>query len=215
MKFIPLLFSTLMVQALPRKTQTRRIIKPQPTLNDKKNDTWNYSFKKHSGINVPSSDFNDPFVGIIEECPYGKSGDVLWVRECFRAIEQEGGGYRYEYKATETIDLTRDWKPSIHMPKEACRHFLQIKNIRAERLQDITEADAIAEGVATKEFGTLDFKVKYLYECYTNMEFGFCETARSSYFTLWNLINGKDAAKQNPWVWVIEFEQIAKPKGFC
>lgn len=211
MKFIPLLLSTLMVQALPRKKQTRRT-KGLEFINNNSNK-WELS-RVHNGI-AKFCEFHNWTNELFMKCPYGKPGDVLWVRETFAPALGEFA-YKADY-SEYTLCLPENvglWKPSIHMPKVAARHFLKIKSIIVERLQDISESDAIAEGVTTKEFGTKDFKVKYLYECYTNKEFGFCETARASYFTLWDFINGKDAAKKNPWVWVIEFEQITRPDNF-
>jgi uncharacterized protein YhfF len=81
------------------------------------------------------------------------------------------------------------WKPSIHMPKDAARIWLRIKDVRVERLQDISDEDIRAEGAA--EFG--------------------CTTHRLNWQTLWESVNGSNSWKDNPFVWVIEFERIEKP----
>lgn len=106
------------------------------------------------------------------------------------------------------------WKPSIFMPKDACRLFVKIKSIRVEKLQDISEEDAISEGVLKDvEFYPGDFKTEMIYRDYTGKTHG-CKYARSSYMTLWQKINGVDSWDENPYVWTLEFERIEKPKHF-
>jgi hypothetical protein len=133
MKFIPILFSTPMVQAIldGKKTQTRRIVKPQPQ------DVTHYE----DGTVVWHPN--------VIKSPY-EVGDVLWVRETFFCTKyyehtplfKDKG--KYVYKATENFIGLHKWKPSLFMPKKACRLFLHVKNIRVELLQDISEQDAIA-----------------------------------------------------------------------
>ena len=215
MKFIPLLFSTLMVQALLRKTQTRRT-KGLEKIN-KNPDKWELSrlFNGYAKFCEYHSWTNEKLI----KCPYGKPGDVLWVRESFlkHPIPDEGYKYKADYDIKQlNCDVFKQnilkWKPSIHMPKEACRHFLLIKNIRVERLQDIIEYDAKSEGVEFVKNANAyrDYQFDYLNE---NRMF-FYNTAKSSFQSLWSSINGEDSWKQNPWVWVIEFEKIAKPGNF-
>lgn len=188
-KFHPILFSTPMVQAIlaGRKTQTRRIIKDELLQNL-----------------TPDDDLEFLLLTIIYKY---KVGDVLWVRENFRAIDQDLGSPRFEYKATEAINLIDKWKPSLFMPKQACRIFLKIKSIRVERLQDIRDEDAQAEGVDFVEGinGNLYFN-------YLTKEYGCNE--RFSFTTLWESINGDGSWNKNPFVWVYEFERIEKPFDF-
>ena len=185
----PILFSTEMVQAIleGRKTQTRRIVKIKGTIPN--NETKPLS--THSCKSVYH------FWGIDEvACPYGSPGDILWVRECFNncIINSEES---FIYKADwETSDVKLKWKPSIHMPKEACRLFLKITNVRVERLKDITEMDAIFEGCMQ-------------YDKNTNLM-----TALYAFELLWKKINGENSWNSNPWVWVIEFEKVEKPENF-
>jgi hypothetical protein len=178
-----------MVQAIleGRKTQTRRIIKDELLQNS-----------------TPDDDLEFLLLTIIYKY---KVGDVLWVRETFRAIDQEVGSPRFEYKATEVINLIDKWKPSLFMPKQACRIFLKMKSIRVERLQDISEEDAKAEGVDFVEGinGNLYFN-------YLKKEYGGNE--RFSFMTLWESINGDGSWNKNPFVWVYEFERIEKPLDF-
>ena len=156
----PILFSTQMIQQIldGKKTQTRRIIKSPTgrfevaTANYEPNAAHYYHNRE-----VIAVDDNDHDVKTIL-CPYGQSGDVLWVRETWRPIFKDirdQGSYElidtvvdyYEYKADKQHHVQKliKWKPSIFMPKEACRIKLLIKDIRVERLQDISEEDAVAE----------------------------------------------------------------------
>ncbi|WP_445454087.1 hypothetical protein [Flavobacterium sp. 25HG05S-40] len=215
MKTKPILFSTPMVQAILNgtKTQTRRVLKPQPkeTPNGLYFDAPGCKLSngnlRYSGIHTP---WNDK--------PYGQVGDVLWVREKFRILRhcdtKEIAGYEFIagheefYKVRENQMPKVKWKPSIHMPKEACRLFLQIKSIRVERLNDITETDAIAEGIERiNPEGMMAFRsyaVKHDTEVFPIV----------SFHTLWQKINGPTSWVKNSFVWVIEFEQIEKPKDF-
>lgn len=191
----PILFSTEMVQAIlaGRKTQTRRIVKIKGSIPN--NETKPLS--THSCNSVYYFWGHDEVV-----CPYGSPGDILWVRESFTF--NPIGKTDYLYKADSLVPKFIKWKPSIHMPKEACRLFLKVTNVRVERLLEISEEDARKEGV------------KHLiprWKDYTN-EKGFCYNAFSSFKTLWIKINGIESYTSNPWVWVIEFERIEKPDNF-
>lgn len=211
MKERPILFKPEMVQAIMSgtKTQTRRIVKPQPP-------KWANSETERVGPwlhfigNHPKGKCGEDNCGCIEggssgkgmwtaKCPYGQIGDILWVRETFRVYTIGGG---FEYKADGGLSTDDDskmkWKPSIHMPKEACRLFLKIKDIRVERLKDISNNDAIAEGM-DHEWESVG----------KNVEMKPDPTAE--FALLWIEINGEDSWNDNPWVWVVEFEKIEKP----
>lgn len=194
MKQRPILFSTPMVQATirGRKTQTRRIFKPQPT---EKHDQSGYiTALGKDGINYFGFKENETNIFDAIECPYGQPGDVLWVRETF---QQDGEDYLY--KANCDINVV-GWKPSIHMPKSAARIWLRIANVRVERLQDISREDARAEGI--EPINNTQF-INYVDGTTTYNE-------RTSFYSLWESINGKESLSSNPWVWVIEFERIEK-----
>ena len=216
MKFIPILFSTPMVQAIlgGRKTQTRRVLKLSkyhPSLPHKQPEVKTVKdLKLYDGNGELEGDL---------VMRYGKPGDVLWVRECFNYIHDGHSDkfIRYGYKADWVEGITSHpknkgiWKPSIHMPKKACRLFLRIKDIRVERLKDISEIDAIAEGIhaVDKKGGFI------LYENYRkNYRPSILRDPNKSFFSLWESINGKESLELNPWVWVIEFEKIEKPENF-
>lgn len=153
-------------------------------------------------------------------CPYGQPGDVLWVRESYMNMPREGF---YQYKATHpnfSQQETRDkilkeeglkWKPSIHMPRSACRLFLKVEKLRGERLQDISWVDAICEGLEYKPDKKLplyrDYTQKKMitdrfpHNCFTD--------PRISFRSLWDIINGSRASwESNPWVWAVEFSRI-------
>jgi hypothetical protein len=265
MKFHPILFSTEMVKAKQagRKSQTRRVIKPQPSESWMKNvfmlcPTGNM-FRSNGEQMFWLSDDSAPIDKDSEiNCPYGKPDDVLWTRESFMLRNGSVGFSKYAYKADfkhAIIMGLPKYKPSIHMPKAAARLFDKILKIRVERIADITEEDAIAEGIEPVE-NYNSGEGKYPGQFYKNyLPHGYMEvTARDSFISLWQSINGipsaiqkkingklktvgytvypfdDEAAKEfagkdtwkgkpltvitNPWVWVIEFEQISKPKNF-
>lgn len=202
MKERPILFSAPMVRALlaGTKTQTRRVVKVQP----EPGFIGNYG---------PGNPFIRGERGDIR-CPYGQPGDRLWVRETWQgplldseeheAQFSEDGPDAFKkpgfcaYRATDTLDAIdadgKDlgWRPSIHMPRWASRILLEIVSVRIERLQDISDADAKAEGVA------LPPSTCTMYD----------GIWRDGYRNLWQFINGQGSWDANPWVWVIEFKRI-------
>jgi hypothetical protein len=215
MKEKPILFSTPMVRAIleGRKSQTRRVKNlKEINLNplswkyvDKLGGSWKDKAKYiYRFINL----FGGP---INIKCPYGEPGDILWVRETWRNIEQEDGTVRFEYKATEKINTIDKWKPSIFMPKEACRIRLEVKDVRVERVQDISEEDAIAEGILKLNSSLQQLLmdgVQY-FDYSKKLElFNDGVPAKESYKSLWESINGEGSWEKNPWVWVIEFKRI-------
>lgn len=210
MKFIPILFSTPMVQSIleGRKTQTRRVIKQkdQPHL---KYDNSCIDYSNGFGWVVKHQIEEDPNRYEITQnfkCPYGKVGDILWVRETWIEAPELCTWKKYSYKADYNSHLAElgKWKPSIHMPKLACRLFLKVKSLRVERLQDISETDAESEGIG-KQFSTL-FN-EWRFKDYYNVKDDW-RSAVSSFQSLWASINGEQSWNDNPWVWVIEFERI-------
>lgn len=227
----PILFSTPMVQAIldDRKTQTRRIT----GLEDINKHPDDYILEGFSSAN-PKRVFGALFrhksgLMVFIPCPYGEVGGILWIREKFRlqeAFEFDGETTPEHYwyyattpdivKCSDNEEYPKDdwkWKPSIHMPKAACRIWLQIIDIRIERLQKITEEDAIAEGVyfyGTEDSETDDYK-NYLYDDKGNCDDFGVKTAKESFQTLWQKINSEDSWNQNPWVWVIELKRVEKP----
>lgn len=217
----PILFSSLMVQAIleGRKTMTRRICKRQPL------DWQVYTNYKDGTFNINGPDYDSADI----KCPYGQPGDILWVRETFYAFGHwievinkkgkpglefvdetliHGHSYKYFDNPPEKIQRKRimgscAWykRPSIHMPKAACRIKLLVKSVRVERLQNITEQDAIAEGI--ERCGNHGFK-NYL----SDIAMLCLHPATRSFESLWQSINGPDSWDANPWVWVVEFERI-------
>jgi hypothetical protein len=188
-KMKPILFSTPMVRAILEgsKTMTRRVV-PERIL------------EKQLVVDVPVRIHCEHYAPI-------RVGDVLWVRETWRFDEGE-----YFYKADDDCPEGYDWKPSIFMPKEAARIFLKVTGIRCERLQDITEEDAIKEGVETI---ISKFTGRQYYKDYRHIPG--CEggwwSAVDSFRTLWNSINGKRPGygwENNPYVFVYGFERTEK-----
>lgn len=213
----PILFSTPMVQAIlsGNKTQTRRIIKGLPK------GAYKIWFDGAEWIieNAIGQCWSTHFY-----CPY-EIGDILWVRETYAKTgdnhnDDWPGHGDYYYKADNPfneIELHKEypymkgwpkWRPSIFMPKEACRIKLKITNIKAQKLQDISENDALAEGIGS------GFQMNAGYPDYEHInKSGICtltqDSAINSYASLWDKINGHGTWNANPWVWVIEFKKIS------
>jgi hypothetical protein len=190
----PVLFNGEMVRAIldGRKTQTRRVIKPQPENRYIGGATW--------------KDMDKLFEQLIErDCPYGEPGDNLWVRETWAtpgnyddikpSLLPNSGITKSDiaYRATEEYGETYyKWRPSIFMCRWMSRINLQVKDVRVERVQDISEADVLAEGCALQSWGS---------DKPWPRTAGFAE--------LWDSINEKRGGygwATNPWVWVVEFE---------
>lgn len=189
MKERPILFSAPMVRALldGRKTQTRRIASKPVRHPDLGN------------LYAPGALVleREPRHVIERACPYGKPGDRLWVRETWARDDEDGS---FMYRADIGRDMNADaweqgrlegvpryrWRPSIHMPRAASRLTLEVSGVRIERLQEISDADCIAEGTAQHPDGPWH-----------------------AYRSLWTLINGQASWDANPWVWVVEFRRAA------
>jgi len=200
MKESPILFSTPMVQALQanRKTQTRRVIKQQPK--------WIYpgNNQRRATVHQGVSGFiaTAGFGAACEQwkfgkCRYGSVGDKLWVREnwAFTAVQDEREpGYAYMADFADVPEAMKQtpWKPSIHMPRAASRFTYTVKNIRVQRIADITEADCVAEGIEPVESFDSGEGV-YPGQKYKNYgPSGYTElNAKDSFRSLWQSINGK------------------------
>lgn len=202
MKERPILFSGPMVRAIleGRKTQTRRVVKDlvfTPDFIELGNGARAKYYGNESHFKRGAS---------IDFQPYGKIGDRLWVRETWKHKGHSFPiGHPYEYRATAESDGTPTegpWKPSIFMPRDACRIMLEITDVRVERLQDISEKDAISEGIES---------VGENWRCYATRSKNAVypkDKPISSYLTLWASINGWDSLNANPYVWVIQFKII-------
>ena len=205
MKQRPILFSGAMVNAIleDRKTQTRRIIKDQPQIDPATGD-WLWINTDEMSRVRPLADFADIKAA---HCPYGKVGDHLWVRETWAKQLDGNIIYRADFKDWEKADYTATghWKPSIFMPRDACRIMLEITDVRVELLNDISEEDSIAEGVMKGREHYLDYiafkhkTTQFVYQCMN---------AKASYKSLWASINGHQSWEQNPFVWGITFKRI-------
>ena len=194
----PILFSAPMVRAIlaGKKTQTRRVVKPQP----------------NGGPRACMVDLGGATFGLSDgdlsgewPCPYGAPGDTLWVRETWEEVvnsKTDGaratwdGSFRPAYRATEP-GLLKKWRSPLHMPRKFSRLSLRVLSVRVERVQEISEADARAEGCGLLLGDELDADVG--------------ARARVEFSRLWDSINGKRAPwDSNPWVWVVEFERVAQ-----
>ena len=207
----PILFSAPMVRALlaGTKAQTRRVVKHRwPYLWQ---EPWYATGKVLTDLPRQPGAFmefryrqqDDPNyqgspASTLVPCPYGKPGDRLWVRETFAPLTT---GYAYCADPIWNAPPADRWRPSIHMPRAASRILLEVTGVRVERLQDISKADAIAEGIERREDACGDWK--------HYGDTGLSVDAVGSYRSLWETINGEASWKADPWVWVVEFRRVA------
>ncbi|TBL37700.1 hypothetical protein EYZ01_15715 [Hafnia alvei] len=193
-----MIFNSEMVRAIlsGQKTQTRRVMKPQPVLEDAfvggiTKPTWIYK-----GTATPSGWI------MHNMCPFGAVGDLIWVRETHH-LDQ----YGYTYKADRdwikdmrengAFGCDEKWTPSMHMKRCASRILLEITNVRVERLNDISEKDAKAEGVSPSAHTITPPEAVY----------------RVGFGELWRSIYGDENWEKNPWVWVIEFKRVQEQRN--
>lgn len=214
-----ILFSAPMVRAIleGRKTQTRRVFNPQPR-GDVASlahigtfvKTGRALFAARDAARQPVNAFPIGSHSVKDDiaCPYGKAGGHLWVRETLRLhadgnwhrgaddslIELAQDDERVSYMIAWAHHQERDYCPSIHMPRFACRLVLELTKVRVERVQDISDDDAIAEGIEPSDVGD------------ANEEAAFNAAA---YAELWDALNKKRGFGWdiNPWVWVLEFKR--------
>ena len=196
----PILFNADMVRALldGRKTQTRRVMKSQPTEGCGLIEVGTFApiVIDRKGEQQPGPDTFGAFSEDGEwalKCPYGQPGDLLWVREAFEVglCTESTLAYRATHKPSDLDEGWYEpikWKPSIHMPRWASRITLEIVSVRVERLQDISNEDAVSEGVGTP----LDMRY----------------AALDDFKPLWEYINGAESWAANPLVWVVEFKRV-------
>lgn len=223
-----IIFNTDMVRAIleGRKTMDRRVMIPAKRNHRgfKQGDgLWIDGYKAEDKPNGHIKDYSVSSAWqrkdyyIKEFAPY-KPGDILWVREtwaawCDECDSNQGTGYRdatcaygdcnrYVYKADDNGCPGGKWRPSTHMPREAARLFLEVKNVQVEMLQDITEHNARLEGCIDSHDKICDGKFDDVTEFYL--------TAKDAFIELWDSINAKRGYpfESNPWVWVITFERV-------
>ncbi|HBO8903165.1 hypothetical protein [Pseudomonas aeruginosa] len=213
MKERPILFSGPMVRAIleGRKTVTRRAVKGLQIPTEDKTTPheglrWSALGQRHLryGFNVFGSTEEECAHELARcgVCPFGKPGDRLWVRETFADI-----GCRLTFRADledgAHCSVTR-WTPSLHMPRWASRILLEITAVRVERLQDITEDQAEAEGVERPENITnVD-----VWDGAERELFNAMNQPQARFRRLWSDINGSESWDSNPWVWVVEFKRV-------
>lgn len=216
----PILFSAPMVRALldGSKTQTRRVMARQ-----KKYDFTDYTLFGQRGHADDEAErrggWAQPWVAVEHapdwpdskedqcQCPYAtQRGERLWVRETYWIDDEDNAIIYRADKDSEIVDMNKhetgssryNWKPAIFMPRAMSRITLEITGLRVERLQQISQADAIAEG-APPSHQSIDL---------VSREFGYPDFSRSWYAQLWKHINGPGSWDLNPWVWVIEFKRV-------
>lgn len=234
MKFIPILFSTPMVEAIlqGRKTQTRRALRVHP------DDDAYYIMNYDCATGIVEIDYNQGDDNPRVKCPYGQVGEILYVREEHyryghwepdNTRKRKSGRQSWKFVAdTEEFlfeqpsyfrkgrhhkdPYTPAWhkRAGVFMPKYACRIWLENTDIRVERLQDISEEDAIAEGIKSCD---PICNIPQWFD-YVNGPGHSTGWPCGSFASLWQSINGIDSFDTNPWVWVITFKRISKPSNW-
>lgn len=196
----PILFNTKMVQAIidGRKTQTRRLVSPA------------HIAALSSSTRKSHPELTDQEFLFQIAAPKYRIGEILYVRETWGTFEEPGKIY---YRADNDAPANIEWKPSIHMPKTAARLFLIIKEIRVERLRDITEEDARAEGAPDCFCDEEDEDDRLCQSCEKRMG------ARMAFAEIWDeTITRKNRPSYgwhaNPFIWVYKFEKIQTDKIF-
>lgn len=188
-----------------RKTQTRRVMKVQPypdsivtvehyhpTVIDRHGDM-------QPGKEIFGAHWDDGEYGL--RCPYGAPGDLLWVRETWAPLKSGNVDFAADWSDTQR-KFAGKWRPSIHMPRWASRITLRITDVRVERVQDISEEDAGAEGMP--DYSTLsEASGENLAEAQTRLRW-----RQRQFASLWDQINGPGAWEANPWVWAVSFERV-------
>jgi hypothetical protein len=222
MKERPILFNGPMVRAVleGRKIQTRRVVKFPKWLSIDGEQPTDIPFRGDGFQDTRPIMFFD--VRNNCKCPFGSVGDRLWVRETWKPwayndphIQYKAGGVAcqgdsrcYGVLSRLSTERVEPWRPSIHMPRWASRITLEITGVRVERLNDISEADAKAEGVES-------YHTTHAKSCIQRSITGRAEDAivspgpyRFPFIRLWESINGLGSWAENPWVWVITFQNV-------
>lgn len=230
----PILFNTEMVRAIldGRKTCTRRICKDANEYTVPDMDFYNADRRTYAVHNFADKEQMEQLSTAERTCPICP-GDILYVREtwehfdcCCCEGDEHGNCYQepqqnvlnksygcYMYRATDEIYGDARWHPSIHMPKEAARIWLKVTDVRVERLQNITEDGAKAEGINE------EWAMSWWSPTYYDPDSGGYPKYRDTFaFEVWNKTIKKSDIDRfgwdaNPWVWVIEFERCEKPEG--
>ncbi len=232
MREIPILFSTPMVQAIldGRKSMTRRVVKGFENAIQGVSELADGKFEISYGVYaLGNSDIDYATIN----CPYGQPGDRLWVKEtwkvgCTGDLEDPGFGFKYRAGADdyvlnayptneERFDLInkyvvkKGWQSSRFIPREAARIWLEVTNVRVERLQEITEEDAKAEGI-TSYWAEPHRDVAPFIGAAKELGVDLCHTRRKAFQQLWDSLNSKRGYgwETNPWVWVVEFRRDEK-----
>jgi len=209
MKERPILFNTEMVKAIldGRKTMTRRVLKPQPYM-----ERGVIRWQPRKGYDLNIEHLNQSLINKL--CPYGQVGQRLWVRETWNVYDigydNYNGGWEVgyplsyipkekprqcclSYYATDDDPTVSNWRPSTHMPRWASRITLEITEVRVERVQEITEEDANAEGNPFPRMGGKGSLPPIWW-----------------FKELWDSLNAKRGYgwEVNPWVWVLDFRKV-------
>ena len=214
----PILFNAEMVRVIldGRKTCTRRICKDANERTVPDMEFYNADRRTYAVHNFADKEHMEQLSTAERTCPICP-GDILYVRETWK--KAPNGYYYYEdWQRNDIADVTK-WKPSIHMPKEAARIWLNVTDVRVEWLQEMKPVDVIKEGAYPDCWDCLNTYGESGSQCCygTEEQCSQCDEVMMEWEKLWNsTIKKSDIDRYgwdaNPWVWVIEFERCKKPK---
>jgi len=218
-----ILFTGLMMNAIRKntKSETRRVrglaeinANPDDWELDHFDEDFGWCFWQKSESNPEKGEKS----GVSIKCPYGVKDDRLWCRENFKKVAEFEYSYQADYDSDQ-IKARKPWKPSIHMPRVACRENLVVLETYPQRIHSMTEGQAMNEGIMSLSHDWVmsnmpDYAAEYR-ECMRLREQGIVRkpplgplpTVR--FKMLWEEINGKDSYDSNPWVWVVRFRRFA------
>jgi len=218
MKERPILFSGPMVRAIlaGRKTQTRRVVKPAPP-------EWCGEAHHRGAADWYLTESPIPFNAFDAKCPYGQPGDRLWVRENYRIKLSDDRWVNYPASGEHWQRWMHPQEPELEKLAQRKRHVglvtpgrfmyrslsrltLEVVSVWVESLSEITEADAIAEGIEKSDRGYLDYHWEQ--KRGQSLARGWFSDPVLSYRSLWETINGPGSWDANPWVWVVEFKRV-------
>lgn len=223
-KVLPIIFNADMVKAVLNrwKNQTRR-------MNGLDQINENPSFWEISNISNIENDYVIRFKNKVSgegeriKCPFGGVGTILYGRETLSLNNKNEWYYKatpevyvlphvYQLHSVFKSSLTRGYIPSIHVPKVAARIFLEVTSIHVERLADISEDDAIGEGIEASGYVESTRQEHSSFKDYMSIDINRGVYVPSeSFFSLWIKINGSESIANNPWVWVVKFKVIDRP----
>ncbi|MBO0951171.1 hypothetical protein [Fibrella forsythiae] len=186
-----------------RKTGFCQLMKNQPVMAD--DGLWSYTDKKQGHFWFKMT------LGLLQQnlktvCPFGQAGDALYINEACAVVRNETGESTLVYKVDNPDDQDIDWRNPAHMKKIHARLWVEIVNVRAQPVQQLTAEECIAQGIEPKQIDAFKGYRDYSYPDKIQL------SPQASFASLWKSEHGEESYQKNEWVWSIEYRQIAKPE---